>query len=185
MTATEASGRPTRRPGQECAGKYTIAVNRTSCRPSTVQNSTRIHFFFGGPSVMQRLHQPFRAPDCRNRGRPRHDVYPCPLSGRRCPASSQSGQSILDKAVKAGAESLVPEPGEVVRRISIDEAVKLAMEQNLGIRIQRFDPQIRTPGVSLALAIAVAGRTSRRAVSARTFQTRASTSVPGEPGRAP
>ena len=41
-----------------------------------------------------------------------------------------------------------------MRRISIDEAVKLAMEQNLGIRIQRFDPQIQDTGV-FARAIAV------------------------------
>jgi len=70
-----------------------------------------------------------------------------PASGQ---TSGQSGQSILDKAVRAAAASEVPEPGEVVRRISIDEAVKLAMEQNLGIRIQRFDPGIQDTGVALA-----------------------------------
>src|SRR4029077_291563 len=57
---------------------------------------------------------------------------------------------ILNQAVKAAADSLTPEPGEVVRRISIDEAVKLAMEQNLGIKIQRFDPGIQDTGVYLA-----------------------------------
>ena len=46
--------------------------------------------------------------------------------GQAVPASGQSGQSILNQAVKAAADSLTPEPGEVVRRISIDEAVKLA-----------------------------------------------------------
>jgi outer membrane protein len=70
--------------------------------------------------------------------------------GQSVPASGQSGQSILDQAVRAAAASTVPEPGEVVRRISIDEAVKLAMEQNLGIRIQRFDPGIQDTGISLA-----------------------------------
>src|SRR5262249_22789891 len=29
-----------------------------------------------------------------------------------------------------------------VRRLSVDEAVKLALEQNLGIQIERFNPQI-------------------------------------------
>jgi outer membrane protein len=70
--------------------------------------------------------------------------------GQSVPASGQSGQSILNQAVKAAADSLAPEPGEVVRRISIDEAVKLAMEQNLGIKIQRFDPGIQDTGVFLA-----------------------------------
>jgi outer membrane protein len=70
--------------------------------------------------------------------------------GQSVPASGQSGQSILDQAVRAAAARSVPEPGEVVRRISIDEAVKLAMEQNLGIRIQRFDPGIQDTGVALA-----------------------------------
>ena len=34
----------------------------------------------------------------------------------------------------------------------MDEAVALAMEQNLGIQIQRFDPQIQDTGISLAQA---------------------------------
>src|ERR1700682_139178 len=32
-------------------------------------------------------------------------------------------------------------PSGAVRPLSIDEAVKLALEQNLGIQIQRIDPQ--------------------------------------------
>ena len=39
---------------------------------------------------------------------------------------------------------------ELVRRLSIEEAVKLALEQNLGIRIERFDPQIQDVNVALA-----------------------------------
>src|SRR5439155_12282767 len=35
-------------------------------------------------------------------------------------------------------------------RLSIDDAARLALEQNLGIRIQRFDPQIQDTGVALA-----------------------------------
>ena len=70
--------------------------------------------------------------------------------GQSVPASGQSGQSILNQAVKAASDSLTPDPAEVVRRVSIDEAVRLAMEQNLGIKIQRFDPGIQDTGVYLA-----------------------------------
>ena len=37
-----------------------------------------------------------------------------------------------------------------VRRLSIDEAVTLALEQNLGIRIQRIEPQIQDVGIAQA-----------------------------------
>src|SRR5262245_44797772 len=40
--------------------------------------------------------------------------------------------------------------GEVLRRMSVDDAVQLALEQNLGIRIQRIDPQIQDLGVATA-----------------------------------
>ena len=36
---------------------------------------------------------------------------------------------------------------DAVRHLTIDDAVKLALEQNLGIRIQRLDPQIQDVGV--------------------------------------
>jgi outer membrane protein len=119
-----------------------------------------------------RLHQPFRA---------RIATMTAALAmmsvsafGQAVPTSGQSGQSILDKAVKAGAESLVPEPGTVVRRISIDEAVKLAMEQNLGIRIQRFDPQIQDTGVSLSRSL---WQPNFQTTVSRQAQTQASTSA--------
>src|SRR5215212_2397315 len=99
------------------------------------------------PSVM-RLHQPFRA---------RIFVIAAAFItlsvsafGQPLSVSGQPGASSLSLAVQAAAQSAAQQPGEVVRRISIDEAVKLAMEQNLGIRIQRFDPQIQDTGVSLA-----------------------------------
>jgi outer membrane protein len=99
------------------------------------------------PSEM-RLHQPFRARIATISAA----VLAMSVSafGQPVPASGQSGQTILDQAVKAAAESQVPQPGEVVRRLSMDEAVKLAMEQNLGIKIQRFDPGIQDTGVFLA-----------------------------------
>ena len=119
-----------------------------------------------------RLHQPFRA---------RIAIIAAALAltsmsafGQTVPASGQSGQSILDKAVKAGAESLVPEPGTVVRRISIDEAVKLAMEQNLGIRIQRFDPPIQDTGVALSRSL---WQPNFQTTVSRQSQTQASTNV--------
>src|SRR5258707_1387941 len=70
--------------------------------------------------------------------------------GQPVSVSGQGGQPSLSVAVQAAARTVAQEPGEVLRRISIDEAVNLAMEQNLGIRIQRFDPGIQDTGVALA-----------------------------------
>ena len=42
------------------------------------------------------------------------------------------------------------EPASPVRRLSIDEAVNLALEQNLGIRIERLNPQIQDLSISQA-----------------------------------
>ena len=65
-------------------------------------------------------------------------------------AFGQSGQSRLSTAGQAALQSALQQPGESVRPLSIDEAVRLALEQNLGIRIQRFDSQIQDLGVALA-----------------------------------
>ena len=70
--------------------------------------------------------------------------------GQQVSGSGQPGAPSLSLAIQTAAQNAVQQPGEPVRRISIDEAVKLAMEQNLGIRIQRFDPQIQDTGVFLA-----------------------------------
>jgi outer membrane protein TolC len=70
--------------------------------------------------------------------------------GQQVSGSGQPGPSSLSVAVQTAARTAAQQPGEPVRRISIDEAVKLGMEQNLGIRIQRFDPQIQDTGVFLA-----------------------------------
>src|SRR5215467_493470 len=40
--------------------------------------------------------------------------------------------------------------GGIVRRLSIDEAVASALEHNLGVQIQRIDPQIQDVGVAQA-----------------------------------
>ena len=65
---------------------------------------------------------------------------------------AQNGQSsfalsLQNAVVQGGAQTAAQPQTESVRRLSIDEAVALAMEQNLGIRIQRFDPQISDIGV--------------------------------------
>jgi outer membrane protein TolC len=64
-------------------------------------------------------------------------------------AFAQSGQSLSAAAASAAATAGL-QTGETTRRLSIDEASALAVEQNLGIRIQRFDPQIQDAGVALA-----------------------------------
>jgi outer membrane protein len=66
-------------------------------------------------------------------------------------------------SIRASAQTTRPSPladaarqtpatitAESVRRLSMDEAVRLALEQNLGIRIQRIDPQIQDVNVALA-----------------------------------
>jgi outer membrane protein len=64
---------------------------------------------------------------------------------------AQSGQSPLMASLReASAKSAAQMQTGEVRPLSIDEAVKLAVEQNLGIRIQRVDPQIQDTGVALA-----------------------------------
>ena len=65
-------------------------------------------------------------------------------------AFGESGQSRLSAAGQAALLSIGQQPGETVRQLSIDEAAKLALEQNLGIRIQQYDPQIQDLGVALA-----------------------------------
>jgi outer membrane protein TolC len=65
-------------------------------------------------------------------------------------AFGQSGQSRLSAAGQAALLSIGQQPGETVRQLSIDEAAKLALEQNLGIRIQQYDPQIQDLGIALA-----------------------------------
>jgi outer membrane protein len=64
-------------------------------------------------------------------------------------AFGQTGQS-LSSITQSAAQGLALQPGESLRRLSIDDAVKLGLEQNLGIQIQRFDPQIQDTAVSQA-----------------------------------
>ena len=94
--------------------------------------------------------------------------------GQSRSGSGQQPTPSLTLAVQVAAQSVAQQPGETVRRISIDEAVKLAMEQNLGIRIQRFDPQIQDTGVSLAHSL---WQPNFQTTVSRQAQTQASTSA--------
>src|SRR5690349_5724585 len=68
-------------------------------------------------------------------------------------ASGQTGQSSLaatihNAAIQAASQPTgSDQPAGPTRPLSMDEATKLALEQNLGIRIQRVDPQIQDVGV--------------------------------------
>jgi outer membrane protein len=68
-------------------------------------------------------------------------------------ASAQSGHLRFDANALAVAEQNAPAqpaaPGSS-RTLSMDEAVRLALEQNLGIRIQRYDPQVQDVGIAQA-----------------------------------
>src|SRR5207344_1184445 len=60
------------------------------------------------------------------------------------------GQLRLSGAIQAAAQAAPPQPTESRRPLSIDDAVRLALEQNLGIKIQRIDPQIQDVGIAQA-----------------------------------
>jgi outer membrane protein TolC len=51
--------------------------------------------------------------------------------------------SAFGQAGSSPANARAGAPADVVRRLSIDEAVKLALEQNLSLQVQRLDPQIQ------------------------------------------
>jgi outer membrane protein len=67
-------------------------------------------------------------------------------------AFGQTGQSSLSLSMQNAAAQAAAQPTAdgPVRRLSIDEAVQLAIEQNLGIKVQRVDPQIQDTGIALA-----------------------------------
>ncbi|HTK29448.1 MAG TPA: TolC family protein [Vicinamibacterales bacterium] len=71
------------------------------------------------------------------------------IAGLSVSAFAQPGHLALD-AEAAQAQPAPAAAPENVRRVSIDDAVKLALEQNLGIRIQRIEPQVSDVGVAQA-----------------------------------
>jgi outer membrane protein len=96
------------------------------------------------------------------------------VSGQQLSVNGQGHPVSLSLAVQTAAQTTTLQPGGTVRRISIDEAVKLAMEQNLGIKIQRFDPEIQDTGVSLAHSL---WNPNFQTTVTRQAQTQASTNV--------
>jgi len=94
-------------------------------------------------------------------------------SGQPVSGSGKPDSPSLALAVHTAAQNVPLQPGETLRRISMDEAVALAMEQNLGIVVQRFDPQIQDTGISLAQAN---WRPNFSTTLTRQAQTQASTS---------
>jgi len=60
--------------------------------------------------------------------------------------------SLVDLAA-AQAPAQVQAPAPDVRRLTIEEAVQLSLENNLGIRVARIDPQIQDLSVAQALAV--------------------------------
>ena len=63
---------------------------------------------------------------------------------------AQTGQLNVAGAIQSAAAQAAAQQTETVTPLSIDEAMRLALEQNLGIRIQRVDPQISDVGISQA-----------------------------------
>ncbi len=77
----------------------------------------------------------------------------CALALPSVTVFAQSGHLRFDAAALAAAQASTQAPdgqaaGGTARPLSMDEAVKLALEQNLGIRIQRLDPQIQDTAVA-------------------------------------
>ena len=80
-------------------------------------------------------------------------VAACALVVPSVAASAQTGHLRFDAAAVAAASDVTTAQGQTsvpgsARALSMDEAVRLALEQNLGIRIQRLDPQIQDTAVA-------------------------------------
>jgi outer membrane protein len=91
-----------------------------------------------------RLHQPIR--------RARILTFAAAFAVASVSAFAQNGQSNFSVSLlHAAADAAAQQPQAAAGRpLSMDDAVKMALEQNLGIRIQRIDPQIQDTGVALA-----------------------------------
>ena len=82
-------------------------------------------------------------------------------------AASAAAQTIgePDRARPTQVATLAAAPGDQVRQLTIDDAVRLALDNNLGIQIARFNPQVQD--LSVALARSRGRRTSPRSSRAR------------------
>jgi HAE1 family hydrophobic/amphiphilic exporter-1 len=67
-------------------------------------------------------------------------------------ATSGAAQTIgePDKARPTQVATLAAAPGDQVRRLTVDDAVRLALENNLGVQVARINPQIQDLAVALA-----------------------------------
>jgi len=63
---------------------------------------------------------------------------------------AMSGASASGQTAARPAAPLTAASGEQVRSLTIDEAVRLALDNNLGIQIARFNPQVQDLAVALA-----------------------------------
>src|SRR5437667_6711753 len=120
---------------------YTIRFRRTQypSLSSTVQN-TRIVFDMEQFAMRQQQSIP-RA--CRL-------VVAAALLLLPVSASGQTGQLL---GTTAAMQAAAAQPAEAVRRLSSDEAVRLALEQNLGIQIARINPGIQDVGIAQARSL--------------------------------
>src|SRR5688500_1278633 len=60
--------------------------------------------------------------------------------------------ALLTQAATSGAGAQGAPPQGQTRRLTIEEAVKLALENNLGIQIARYNPQVQDLAVAQARA---------------------------------
>jgi outer membrane protein TolC len=58
--------------------------------------------------------------------------------------------AVAQTSARPPAQPLAAAPGDQVRPLTIDEAVRLALDNNLGIQIARFNPQVQDLSVALA-----------------------------------
>ena len=65
---------------------------------------------------------------------------------KKCAALVLTAAVLAGHVLPASAQSQTAP----VRKLSVDDAVKLALEQNLGIQIERFNPQIEDVAVAQA-----------------------------------
>src|SRR5947209_4091906 len=80
-------------------------------------------------------------------------------------AFGQTGQSRASSTAPAAVQG-----GDTLRRLTVDDAVKIALEQNLGIQIQRVEPQIQDETVAQARAAWLPNLTSSFNKNSNTFQ---------------
>src|SRR5205807_3820254 len=143
-------------------GHYTICSNRRFL-PYVYRSELRqIFLFLMEPSAMRVDHF---------QGDFRIIVLACALVLPSVSAFAQSGQLRFDSTtLAAAAQNAAQQSTEIVRRLTMDEAVKLALEQNLGIRIQRIDPQIQDVGVMQAKSFWAPSLTTNISRNSQTVQ---------------